>query len=159
MSLPPNTLQRLQPGWVAGFRRRDRRYAGQEVSYCRANGRLAEIPKFTLSLNGEVRQPVGALTAFLRGAFTLRPAYSSELLAARAPAQERLDLFLGPTGPDNGWELSLWSKNVFNQQVSRLADAGVDYQLETVTGSLSSGYRALDGTLPREVGLTARMNF
>lgn len=132
---------------------------GQDVSTCLTSDRLAAAPPFSMTINGEVKKPLGDLTAFLRGSFSLLPAYNSQLVRARAPGQERLDLFTGLTGPDGRWEISLWAKNVFNQQVARRAIGANELTLQTVDGPLSSGYRRVVSTVPRELGVTARMNF
>ena len=134
---------------------------GQDVSLCRTSGRLAAAPRFSMTINGETRKPIGDgnLSAFLRGTFALLPGYYSDLAAARAPGQERLDLFAGLTGPDGRWEISVWAKNVFNQQVSRRAIQANQATLQTIDGPLSSGYTLITSTVPREVGVTLRSNF
>lgn len=131
---------------------------GQDVSYCLTNGRIAEEPDFTMSLGTEFTQPIGDYQAFLRTLFSYRPGFTSEIVNVRYKAQNNLNLYMGITAPDKRWEITGWVKNLFNQQVISNSSDG-PFVLGAEGGVFDSGYRIVNSTRPREMGLTARVNF
>ena len=131
---------------------------GQDVSYCLTNGRIAEEPDFTMSLGTELTQPIGDYQAFFRTLFSYRPGFTSEIVNVRYKAQKNLNLYMGITAPDKRWEITGWMKNVFNQQVISNSSDGA-FVLGAQGGVFDSGYRIINSIRPREMGLTARVNF
>jgi iron complex outermembrane receptor protein len=129
------------------------------VSYCRSNGRLAEVPDFSLTANTELRFPAGDYTPFVRALFTYRPGFTSDRVNFRYQDRELLNLFVGVRGPDDKWEITAFARNVLNQKritnIS-LGNATVPTQLG---GPLDSGYRTVNVTNPREFGVTGMFKF
>ena len=129
------------------------------VSYCRTNGRIAEIPDFNLTANTEVRAEMGSLTPYLRALFTYRPGFTSEQVAYNYRSRELLNVFVGLRSEDAGWDVNLFVRNLLGQNritnisggnATRGTSAGLPYD---------SGYRIVNVMAPREFGLTASYKF
>lgn len=133
---------------------------GGNVSYCVSNGRLADVPDFSLTANTEIRVPMGSVTPFLRGLFTYRPGFYSERVDYNYKDRTLLNLFLGVRAEDSGWELTLFAKNVLNQKRITNISLG-NATMGTATGNVpfDSGYRLVNVTNPREFGLTGTFRF
>ena len=129
------------------------------VSFCRTNGRLAEIPDFGLTANTELRFPVGEYTPFIRGLMTYRPAFYSERVQYDYRSREQVNLFFGVRGPDSKWELTGFVRNLLNQKrISNIA--GGEGQVNALLGStFISGYRSVNVTTPREFGATVNFKW
>jgi len=139
---------------------------GQQLSTCQSKDRLAQIPKFNLSANGEVRMPMGSVTPFLRGLVTYRPGFSSLRDNYKYRDYVKLDLFMGVRGGGGRWEVNLFAKNLLNQTRALAAGDSVFTQATseldftyTPTGAggipFNSGYRTATITPPREFGITS----
>ncbi|WP_395332019.1 TonB-dependent receptor [Novosphingobium sp. BL-8H] len=138
---------------------------GQQISTCQSKDRLAQIPKFNLSANGEFRMPVGSVTPFLRGLVTYRPGFNSLRDNYSYRDYVKMDLFLGVRGENGRWEVNLFAKNLLNQtralsvgdSVFTQATSELDFTFNpTGAGGIpfNSGYRTATITPPREFGLT-----
>ncbi|WP_375198049.1 hypothetical protein [Sphingobium sp.] len=140
---------------------------GQQVAFCQTNDRLANIPRFALSANSELRFSVGRLQPFLRALLNYRPGFYSETADYRYKAITNVNLFAGIRSPDAGWELTAFVKNLFNTtQITSASSA----ELQVATRFLvpgpagnpapfRSGYTAVSVNPPREFGLTANYRF
>jgi iron complex outermembrane recepter protein len=124
------------------------------VSYCRSDSRLAEIPDFNASFNTEVRFPVGDLTPFVRALFSHRPGFSSDRVNFDYSSRDILDAYIGLRGKDNRWEINAFARNLFNQR--KITNISLGNALQ---GPYDSGYRTINTTNPREFGLTASIKF
>jgi len=144
---------------------------GQEVSFCPRNDRIAQVPKFTLTANGEVRFASEGLQPFLRGLVNFRPGFNSTFDDYRYRDFTNLSLFVGLRGDDGRWEVSAFAKNLLDQarairvsqsEVSR-STGGLDPVTFQPTGGAGapflSGYRTATISAPREFGITGRFNF
>ncbi|HUD90884.1 TonB-dependent receptor [Sphingobium sp.] len=133
------------------------------VSYCRTNGRMAEIPDFSLTANTELRFPTGNYTPFIRALFTYRPGFHSELVNYDYRGRELLNLFVGLRGPDSKWELTGFARNLLNQK--RITNISLGNAIIPTSQPLGpagaipydSGYRLVNVMNPREFGAT--LNF
>ena len=144
---------------------------GQVSAECIRNDALSQVPKFTASLNGEYRFHTGKLEPFIRGLATYRPGFFSSYDNYDYSSYTDLSLFLGVRDANNKWEVSLFSKNLLDQtralrvsqSVGQYGTAGLDPVTFQPTGGpgapFVSGYRSAVITLPREFGITARVNF
>lgn len=140
---------------------------GQQVAFCQTNDRLANIPRFALSANSELRFSVGSLQPFIRGLVNYRPGFYSQTADYRYKAITNVNLFAGIRSPDAGWELTAFVKNLFNTtQITSASSA----ELQVATRFLvpgpagnpapfRSGYSAVSVNPPREFGLTANYRF
>jgi iron complex outermembrane receptor protein len=128
------------------------------VSYCASNGRIAEIPDFSLTANTELRFPTGEYTPFVRALFTYRPGFTSDLVNYKYRDRELLNLFIGLRGPESKWELTAFARNLLNQK--RITNISLGNSLTpTQSGALDSGYRQVNVMNPREFGATVNFKW
>jgi iron complex outermembrane receptor protein len=134
---------------------------GQQVSYCRINDRLGEVPDVSLSLNSEYHFQLGALEPFVRGLFTYRPSFYSSQVNYDYSSRTILNLFGGLRGPlgSGQWEVSAFAKNVFDQH--RITHISLGNNITpTINGApFDAGNRGVVTTLPREIGVTLSYTF
>nr|WP_089220105.1 TonB-dependent receptor [Sphingomonas laterariae] len=133
---------------------------GEQVAMCVRNDRIAEQPKFSFTANAEYRFEIGDYEPFVRGLFTYRPGFNSTVANYDYRSRETLNLYAGLRGPDRRWEVSIFAKNLLNQQrISNISQG--NFQIGTVAPGVAfdSGYRQISSTTPRELGLTALFNF
>uniref|UniRef100_UPI003183CAE4 TonB-dependent receptor n=1 Tax=Edaphosphingomonas laterariae TaxID=861865 RepID=UPI003183CAE4 len=128
------------------------------VSYCASNGRLGDVPDFSLTANTEVRFTAGDLEPFVRALFSYRPSVFSERSNFDYQSRELLDLYVGMRGLGAGWEVSLFAKNVLNQRRITNISQG-ESRTATDGGDYLSGYRIINATNPREFGITTSYRF
>ena len=127
------------------------------VSYCASNGRLAEVPDFSLSANTEIRFPLGAVTPFVRGLVSYRPGFRSEQADFRYQSRTLLNLYAGLRS-EAGWEINLFVKNVLNQKRITNISLG-NFVQATASLPYDSGYRLVNTMNPREAGVTINYKF
>lgn len=128
------------------------------VSLCASDGRLADVPDFSLSANSELRLPIGALTPFIRGIITYRPGVYSERSDFDYSSRTLLNLYVGLRGENDRWEVNLSAKNILNQKRITNISLG-NGQTGTATAPYDSGYRAVNVMNPREFGITTSFKF
>lgn len=128
------------------------------VSFCKTNSRLADIPDFTLSANSELRFPMDTVTPFVRGLLSYRPGVFSERADFRYQSRALLNAYVGVRTNDGRWEVNVFAKNLLNQKRITNISLG-NAQQATAAGPYDSGYRMVSATNPREVGLTTTFNF
>lgn len=139
---------------------------GKEFAVCTRNDRIAQMPSFSASMNGEYRFKVDGLTPFIRGLVNYRPGFSSSFDNFKYSGFTNASLFLGVRGGrDDQWEVSFFVKNLLDQ-TRALRVSNVELQQQTVQFDFAtpgttalSGYRTAVITNPREFGLTARYNW
>lgn len=130
------------------------------TSYCASNGRLGEVPDFNLNANTEVRFDMGSYQPFVRALFNYRPGFTSERANYSYRDRELLNIFIGVRRPESGWDISLFAKNVLNQQRITNISQSVFQKATAVPGLFyNSGYRLINATNPREFGVTGTFNF
>lgn len=124
------------------------------ISLCKSNDRLADIPDFSASVTTELRFPVGKVTPFVRGLLSYRPSVYSIRNNFQYQDRELVDVYLGIRGEDGRWEINAFAKNVLNQQrITNISNGNA------VVGSYDSGYRLINTTNPREFGMTTSFKF
>jgi iron complex outermembrane receptor protein len=129
------------------------------TSYCLTNGRLAEVPDFSLTANTEIRFPMGSVTPYVRALLTHRPGFFSDLAQFHYQSRQLLNMFVGVRGPEDKWSVDVFARNLFNQQRISNMSVGNATLNATVSGAFDSGYRTINSSTPREFGLTAAVKF
>jgi iron complex outermembrane receptor protein len=125
------------------------------VSYCKTNGRLAEVPDFSLTANTEIRFPIGRVTPYVRGLVVYRPGFYSERVQYQYRDRELVNLFIGVRGENARWDLSVFARNLLNQQrITNISLGTATNGTLLGTGVFDSGYRQVNVTNPREFGAT-----
>ena len=130
---------------------------GRQVSQCRSSSRLADVAgnaagKLNMSLQSEYAREIGNVEGFVRGLVRyVPPAHNLERnqdISSYTP----VDLFVGVREPGGKWELSLWSKNLF--------DRAVAYPTPTsFMNGYAGGYSNITQAQRRKVGITVRYDF
>lgn len=128
---------------------------GQNVSFCRQNGRLSDQAPWGVSVNAEYRVPVsGDREVFVRGLANYVPKRSDPFTAVDYDDLLNNSLFLGVRGPDDRYEFSVFAKNLANVSTVTFRGAQqIDYSL------FSTGYASGNVTQPREIGLNFRVSY
>jgi iron complex outermembrane receptor protein len=134
------------------------------VSLCATNGRIAEVPKFSLTATSEYVFDWGNLQPFVRGLFSYRPGFDSVQASYRYQSRELLNLYGGIRGPEGRWEISVFAKDVLNQQrVTFITQGDAVVGTTSIAGGtgapFNSGYRLVNTSPPREFGVSATVNF
>lgn len=133
------------------------------VSYCRSNDRLAQLPDFSMTATTEIRFPVGEYTPFVRGLFSHRPGFYYQASNYNYQSRQLLNVFVGVKGPDDKWQIDVFARNLLDQKRITNISLGtgtISSILAGVGGGVyESGYRTVNTTAPREFGLTATMRF
>jgi iron complex outermembrane receptor protein len=134
------------------------------VSLCATNGRIAEVPKFSLTATSEYVFDWGNLQPFVRSLFSYRPGFDSVQASYRYQSRELLNLYGGIRGPEGRWEISVFAKDVLNQQrVTFITQGDAVVGTTSIAGGtgapFNSGYRLVNTSPPREFGVSATVNF
>jgi len=140
------------------------RAPGEVLGSCDIDGEpLGGEPEWSFSLNSEYYYPLANDTElYVRGLFK----YTDDRLNTEASAGigqvaedfksfQILDLFLGWRSSSASWDLSLWGKNVFDEDAVVFQQGPDQYDLAVSVGS----YTQTNTVHERIVGMTARYNF
>lgn len=140
----------------------------RQVALCTRNDRIAEVPRFNMTANSEVRFGSGDnVTPFVRGLLTYRPGYTSTNTNFNYRDFTKIDLFAGIRFPKQRIEATFFVKNALDQTRVLLASDG-NFQQPTSslpglggfgTRPFDSGYRLASITAPREFGLVLRLDW
>lgn len=149
--------------------------AGQNVSQCRFSGPASFTPEWSANLQTEAGFTVTEkIDGFVRALGTYTPSNSQDPSNTfdNVNSHAILNLFAGVRDPDGRWEVSLFAKNVFDEQVVLNSGGSArSTNLTTLTfgpggvptGSVSSQFNApyyeVEVLPPREVGLSVRVAF
>lgn len=144
---------------------------GEQIAYCPSNGRNAETPKFHLTVQSEYDFDIGsAYEPFVSGLLTYQPGWHSSIINYDYDDLPILNVYAGVRSDDQGWDFTVFAKNLFDTQRIRSISATTYQQAAaSVLGyknnalgpgaPLDSGYYSVITTLPREVGVTLRYHF
>lgn len=141
---------------------------GEQSSFCDLEGKMGDQSPLQLSGNTEFRfNPIGSVEPFIRGLFQHTASFDSDLIDYEYDAFTNVSLYAGLRS-ENGWELSVFAKNLFDEAVVRSASDSIHVKQTSVLNpdyslaagpSLNSGYRTVVVNPPREIGVSLRMRF
>lgn len=128
---------------------------GQNVSFCRLNGRLSDQAPWGVSVNAEYRVPVsGNRELFLRGLANYVPKREDPFINVKYGDLLNNSVFLGVRGPKDSYEFSVFAKNLANVAVlTTRGSTQVDYS------AFPTGYSVGTAVRPREIGLNFRVAY
>jgi len=148
---------------------------GQNVSQCRFSGPASFTPEWSANLQTEADFTLTQkIDGFVRALGTYTPSNSQDPSNTfdNVDSYAMLNLFAGVRDPDGRWEVSLFAKNVFDEQVVlNSGSTSRSTNLTTLTfgpggvptGSVSSTftgpYSTVDVLAPRELGVSVRVGF
>jgi iron complex outermembrane receptor protein len=139
------------------------RQPGEVLGMCDVDGEaLGGEPEWSVSLNSEYYYPLDSTEIYLRGLFK----YTDDRLNTDASAgigmvsedfesHSVLDLFVGWRSNEFTWDVSLWAKNVTDEDEVDFQQGPDQYDLAISGGS----YTQTNILKERTVGMTARYNF
>lgn len=133
--------------------------AGQQVALCPLKGSIAELPRFSMSVGTEYRTSWGGLQPYVGALLNHRPGFHSDKVNYDYKSFTNLSLNAGVRSAKGDWELGLFVKNALDQRRITKANTGGAVTPVGALGIFDSGYRELNSTLPRQVGVTARYAF
>jgi outer membrane receptor protein involved in Fe transport len=160
--------------WSAGgsFSYNQSEYDDGAVSPCSSQGelltcdiggdRIAGQPKLSFSLNSEYYIPLESMELYVRGLYKYNgDIVNSAAISGLTNAREKFDsydtfnLFTGLRANNGKWDVSLWAKNLLDQE------ALISESQSDVYDTAASGGSYVSPTLipERTIGLTARYNF
>ncbi|MDX2276643.1 MAG: TonB-dependent receptor [Hyphomonadaceae bacterium] len=129
------------------------------VSFCRLE-RLSDTPDFSASATTELRLPtMGAFEPFVRGLVSYRPSVESQLNNFDYESRTLVNLYAGVRNDDSNWELSVFAKNLLDQERITSIASGNGVIGASALGNFDSGYRAITTMTPREIGVALRVDF
>lgn len=128
---------------------------GQNVFYCVVNDSISTLPPWSMTLQSEYNFPVRSAQGYLRGLYTFYGENDNLGAAHVADSYGLLNLYLGARSDEAGWDVSLWAKNVFDEEVL-LNTSGVS---DISYGVFPTGYQSVFYNRPREIGVTLRYAF
>lgn len=128
--------------------------AANPINFCTSNAAISDLPKFSSTVQSEVRMPLGENQAYLRGLANYRGKAVNPNTLFRTNDFVLLDLFAGLRIGDQA-DISLFAKNLLNTQQELNRNA---VPFGSVAG-VASGYRGTMITARREFGVSARFQF
>ncbi|MCB1706299.1 MAG: TonB-dependent receptor [Halioglobus sp.] len=158
------TLSFSKGEWDGASQPCNERQPGQVLGSCDIDGEpLGGEPEWSFSLNSEYYIPMGDATEiYFRGLFK----YTDDRINTEASAgsynvrthfesYEVLDLFVGWRSSDYSWDVSVWGKNVFDEDAVVFQQGPDQYDIAISNGS----YTQTDILAERVIGMTARYAF
>ena len=143
---------------------------GQSFTTCQSNGRSGAEPNWSISASSEYTHPLETTELFVRGLYKFTDNRADDVSGYEVPGYGLFDLYTGVRSDDGAWEISLWSKNLFDKEArtalgqSQIANATtflapapgvVVPNGRTVVGD----YRVVSVVPERTVGITAKFRF
>jgi iron complex outermembrane receptor protein len=134
-----------------------------ELLTCDIGGdRIAGQPKLSFSLNSEYSIPLDSVELYVRGLYKYTgDIINSSAISGLTNAREKFDsydtinLFTGIRANNGQWDVSLWAKNLLDEEALITEIASDTYDIEASGGSYVSPTLIPE----RTIGLTARYNF
>lgn len=126
---------------------------GENVAHCQLSGRISDQAKWSLSFNAEYTVPLSSGDLFARTLLSYAPSRKDPFAGTRFDDLFSNNIFFGYRGPNNGYEISVYGKNLGDDATLTTRNAAqVDYNV------FDTGYSVGTAVRPREFGviLTAR---
>lgn len=139
------------------------REPGEVLGYCDIDGEnVGGEPEWSASLNSEYFISLDGMEWYLRGLYKFKGERDNTDASAGigAVAEEfddysTLNLYTGLRSNDYRWDVSVWAKNVFDEDVLTFQTSSDQYDLAVSGGS----YNESNIIKERTIGVTARYNF
>lgn len=144
--------------------------ASNVVNGCTVSQRAGTMAPLSANLQSEYSKSVGSVDAYVRGLINFTgasqgdPQYAGDNVKAYALA----NLYLGVRDPKGAWDISAYVKNLTNLKIATFRDSAL-YSVAYVVnggsptggvgGTLTSNYRGVSITAPREFGINLRYAF
>lgn len=157
------SMSYVQAEWDGASEPCNDREPGEVLGSCDVDGEnVADQPEFSLSANAEYFIPLDGMEWYARGLYKYvgerdNNDAAAGLLGVRDEfdSYHSLNVFTGLRGEDASWDVSLWVKNVFDDDTI-VREEGPDGTDITASGG---SYRLVNTVQPRTIGITGRYNF
>jgi iron complex outermembrane receptor protein len=128
---------------------------GFGVATCNRSGPLGNIPKFTLSASSEYVLPIGSFEAYARTLIRYVGEHRNDALVVPRSfdGYGLVNLYAGVRHPEQGWEVTLWLKNVADREEVIDVSDPLSYSV------FPTGYSSVLIPRGREFGVTLRYDF
>lgn len=133
--------------------------AGKQVAMCPLRGSIAELPKLSVIAGTEYRFAWGALQPYVGASLNYRPGFHSDKVNYDYAAFTNVLLNTGVRSAKGDWEVGLFVKNALDQRRITKANTGGAVTPVGALGVFDSGYRELNSTAPRVIGISGRYTF
>ncbi len=139
------------------------REPGESLGLCDIDGEaISGEPEFSLSLNSEYHRPLENTEWYIRGLYKYTDERDNTDASAGIGAvtdtfdeQHQISLYTGLRAESYQWDISLWVKNLLDEDSITLQEASDQYDI-AATGGV---YTKVNVQSERTFGLTARYNF
>lgn len=131
------------------------------VNTCDAHGRLAGEPNWGFTANSEYTRPLGGFEGFVRGQYVFSSGRANDFIAGSlndTASYGVFNLFTGVRNAGGDWEVSVWSKNLFDKKAT-VALGGEASFTDVIGNTTMSGYQSVQTIPRREIGITGKYNF
>jgi len=141
--------------------------AEQQIATCRSSGPISNAPKLTFTASSEYVLPLQRFDTFLRGLYQFSGERNIQYVQnGDLDGYGVLNVFLGARSPEQVWEVSLWAKNLLDEEAitSRGNEAvtnsdGTPFGIPGQSQTFHSGYNPVTPIREREIGLSLRYSF
>ncbi len=129
-------------------------FVDSSVLFCSVDYAISTIPKWVTTLQSSYTFPVLGQEGYVRGLYNYYGEQEDYGQGYEADAYGIFNLYVGVTSETGAWDLSLWAKNVFDDD-TRLWQG----EPQTVYGAFEPNYYTTRYVSEREVGVTLRYVF
>lgn len=139
---------------------------GQNFNTCSTSGRIGAEPNWSVSATSEYTIPMGSFDGFVRGLYKFTDNRADDTTGTNVGGYGVMDLFIGIRDSEGAWEVSAWSKNLFDKDA--LSDFGGELNKNALifnapptppTVVPHGGYQTVTVIPERSFGITAKYKF
>ncbi len=113
---------------------------GKYVSTCKSDGPIANLPKWTLTLQSNYNFDLPHnWQGFIRGLATIKPSSTDPFLSYVTPKSETVDVFFGANQLSRQLEVTIYVKNLLDQVIVNQFGSGVNYGQYYITNGRRVG--------------------
>lgn len=123
------------------------------VAFCVSDDPIATTPDWSATLQSEYTLPRGSLEYYVRGLLNYQPENSNVQTYWERDSFATLNLFVGVRTVETGWDVTLWTKNLFDD------DTTLNLGQEESYNGFNSGYYLVQVQPERQIGMTLSYSF
>jgi iron complex outermembrane receptor protein len=156
-------LSYIQAEWDGAEAPCNEREPGEVLGYCDIDGdKVGGEPEWSFSLNSEYFIPMDSMEWYVRGLFKYKGERDNTdassgigAVADEFESYSTFNLYTGLRSANYTWDVSVWAKNIFDEDETIFQTSSDQYDLAVSGGS----YTQTNILQERVVGVTARYNF
>lgn len=129
--------------------------APRAVAFCESDDSISNLPDWNATLQSEYILPLSGqdAEAYVRGLVNYQPDNDNFATGFERDSYTLLNLYGGVRSASGAWDITLWVKNVLDE------DTILTMGAEANRGQVASGYSPISVVPEREIGLTLRYAF